>query len=56
MIKKILKRLLLTILIILLCFSIYVIYRLNKKFDAPYPDIRASNDSSLIARGKYLAL
>ncbi|HLF35402.1 MAG TPA: c-type cytochrome [Cyclobacteriaceae bacterium] len=55
MIKRILKGLLLTIVVLVLCFSLYVIYRLNKKFDAPYPDIRASNDSSLIARGKYLA-
>ncbi|MBK8504772.1 MAG: c-type cytochrome [Saprospiraceae bacterium] len=27
----------------------------NKKFTAPYPDIKASKDSTVIARGKYLA-
>ena len=28
----------------------------NKKYDAPFPDIQASKDSAVIARGKYLAL
>jgi mono/diheme cytochrome c family protein len=27
----------------------------NKKFDLPYPDLRASTDSAIIAKGKYLA-
>ena len=34
---------------------IYILFSWDKEFDVPYPEITASNDSSLIARGKYLA-
>ncbi len=33
----------------------YVQLTWNKTYDAPYPDIAASNDSAVIERGKYLA-
>lgn len=33
----------------------YIQLSWNKKFDAPYPDIKASADSAVIARGRYLA-
>lgn len=34
----------------------FVQFTWDKKFDAPYPDITASTDSAVIARGKHLAL
>lgn len=34
----------------------YALTSYEKTFDAPYPDIQASQDSAVIARGKYLAL
>ena len=53
--KKILKWTGITILSIVIIFVILVFALQNKKFDAPFPNLHASNDSSLIARGKYLA-
>lgn len=35
-------------------FSIVVASRQNKKWDAPFPDIKASTDSAVIAHGEYL--
>ena len=32
-----------------------VLVRANRTFDAPYPDIRATNDPKAIARGEYIA-
>jgi mono/diheme cytochrome c family protein len=55
--KKVLKFLkwtailLLTIIAVLL---IAVFTRYDRKFDAPYPEITASTDSAVLARGKYL--
>jgi len=40
---------------ILLILFAYVQMKWDKSFDAPYPEITASTDSALIARGKYLA-
>ena len=40
-------------IIILLIISVYAMY--SNKFEAPLPTIQASTDSSIIARGKYLA-
>jgi mono/diheme cytochrome c family protein len=34
--------------------AIYVGSRQNLKFDAPYPDVAASSDSAVIARGRYV--
>jgi mono/diheme cytochrome c family protein len=53
--KKIALGLLSTILIILLGLLGYVLTTWDKKHDAPLPDIKASSDSAVIARGKYLA-
>ena len=39
---------------IVLLFILFIQIAGNKKFDAPYPDIVASNDSAIIARGEYL--
>ncbi|MBL7810713.1 MAG: cytochrome c [Bacteroidetes bacterium] len=41
-----------TVIVLLLTF---VLLTWDKKYDAPYPDITASKDSAVIARGKYLA-
>ncbi|HYE55880.1 MAG TPA: cytochrome c [Chitinophagaceae bacterium] len=56
MIKKILKWTGIIIGSILLLVTIVVAMRQDMKYEAPYPDIKASADSSVIARGKYLAL
>lgn len=54
--KKILKWTGIVIVTLVLVFVILVFVFQNKKFDAPYlANIHASNDSALIARGKYLA-
>lgn len=55
--KKLLKILKWTgmgILILIVGFVIFVFARANRTYDAPYPEIAASSDSSLIARGEYL--
>lgn len=52
--KKILLRILLGLVIIIAALVIFVLSTWNKKFDAPMPDIKASTDSAIIERGKYL--
>jgi mono/diheme cytochrome c family protein len=42
------------ILTLIIGFVVFVYARTNRTFDAPYPEITASTDSSLIARGEYL--
>ncbi|MGB8190261.1 MAG: c-type cytochrome [Chitinophagaceae bacterium] len=54
MIKKILKWTGIIIGSVLLLLSITVAMRQNLKYDAPYPAIKATTDTALIARGKYL--
>ena len=41
--------------VLVVVLSIVVALRQNRKFDAPFPDIHASTDSAVIARGRYLA-
>jgi mono/diheme cytochrome c family protein len=53
-IKKVFKWTAIIILILIVGLSITVALRQHLKFDAPYPDIHAKNDSSVISRGKYL--
>ena len=53
--KKILLRVLAVLLIIVAGLVIFIFIAWNKKHDAPYPDIKATTDSAVIARGKYLA-
>ena len=52
--KKILKwtGIVLLLIVVLLFVSGTILY--NKKYDAPYPDLHASKDSSVIAHGKHL--
>ncbi|HZI53447.1 MAG TPA: cytochrome c [Chitinophagaceae bacterium] len=53
--KKILLRILAVLVIIIAGLLIFILAAWNKKHNAPYPGIRASSDSTVIARGKYLA-
>src|SRR5215510_15713331 len=53
--KKILKWTGIIIASLLIIFVILVFSLQNKKFTAAYPDIHASTDSAVIARGRYLA-
>lgn len=50
--KKILKWTGITLILLVIIITIAVASRQNLKFDAPYPDIKASKDSAVIARGK----
>lgn len=52
MIKKILKTLLIAIIVLVIGFVSLVFIRKDRTFEAPYPDIKASMDSAVIARGK----
>lgn len=52
--KKFFKWFSLIVLIIIIGFIVFVFVRQGQTFDAPYPNIVASTDSTLIARGKYL--
>lgn len=54
-ILNVLKWLGLTLLLLVIGFFTYVQFNSNKTFNAPYPNIIASTDSAVIARGKYLA-
>ena len=53
--KKILLYTLGGLVVLVLGLFIFVSLSWNKKYDAPYPEISASTDSTLLARGKYLA-
>lgn len=55
MLIKILKWTGIILVSLILLIFIFVQATWNKKFDAPMPAIEASQDSSVIARGKYLA-
>lgn len=52
---KVLKWIGLSLLLLFVVFYIFVQMNWHKTFDAPYPNIIASTDSAVIARGKYLA-
>lgn len=57
--KTFLRIILILFIVIIVAVGGIITYALNsfeKKFDAPYPEITASTDSAVIARGKYLAL
>jgi mono/diheme cytochrome c family protein len=55
MFRKILKWTGIIIASIVIMLVIVVALRQDLKYEAPYPDIKASTDSAMIARGKYLA-
>ena len=52
--KKILLSVLAFLTIVLLGLVIYINLSWNRDFDAPFPEINSTNDSAMIARGKYL--
>lgn len=56
MIRKILKWTGIIILLLVTVLTITVALRQNLKYDAPLPDIQASTDSAIIARGQELVL
>lgn len=51
---KVLKWVGIVLVSLIVIFVILVYAKKDKTFDAPYPDIKASSDSTVIARGKYL--
>lgn len=55
MIKKILIGTLFLVLLLVVSVIIMVYARKDRTFEAPYPDVKASTDSAVIARGRYLA-
>lgn len=54
MIKKILFWLLGTVVSLVLILIVYAQFTWNRQYDVPYPDLRASSDSAVIAHGRYL--
>lgn len=54
MLKKLLKWLGIILLFAIIGLAITIGLRQNVKYTAPYPNIHASKDSAIIARGKYL--
>lgn len=52
--RKILKWAGIVILVLVVGLVTTVYFKQGKKYDAPYPDIHASSDSAVIARGRYL--
>lgn len=52
---RVLKWILMGIIGLVALLFIYIQLSWNKKFEAPYPEIKASTDSAVIARGKHLA-
>lgn len=58
--KKLLKRIAIGLAVFVVLgisgLAIAVKLRENRTFDAPYPDLHASKDPAVIARGRYLAL
>lgn len=52
--RKFLKWTVVVLLVIIAGLYIVILANQNKKFDAPYPNVKASTDSAIIARGKGL--
>ena len=52
--KKFLKWISLFLLLLVCGFAAVVAWRQNQTFDPPFPNVKASTDSTLIAKGKYL--
>ncbi len=42
------------VVIVLTCGAVFVASRQNLKFDPPYPEVAASTDSTIVARGHYI--
>lgn len=52
--RKILFVLLIVIAVVVAGAAVFVALRQNLTFDPPYPDVTASSDSSVVARGRYI--
>lgn len=52
---KIFLRILAGLAVLIVGLLVFILLTWNKEYDAPTPDITASADSAIIARGKYLA-
>ena len=52
--KKISKWFVITLLLLIAILSVTVAMKQNTKYEAPYPNIKASKDTSIINRGKHL--
>ena len=55
MIKKILLTLVALIGVVIVTLAASISLRWDRKFEAPYPELKASSDPQVIARGRYLA-
>ena len=53
---KILKWAGLVLCLLIIGLLVFIQFSWDKKYDAPYPNITATTDSIIIARGKHLAL
>lgn len=56
MFRKILKWTLFTLLFIIAGVSVATMFRQHLTYDAPYPNIKASTDTTVISKGKHIAL
>lgn len=54
MIRKILKWTGIVLLVVIAGLYVTILANQNKKYDAPYPNVKATKDSAIIARGKNL--
>jgi len=54
MLRKILLGLFSLLVLVVGSVAVYVASRQNLKFDVPYPDVTASTDSAIVARGQYI--
>ncbi|MEO5562732.1 MAG: c-type cytochrome [Chitinophagaceae bacterium] len=52
--RKFLKWAGIILLVIIAGVFIYIFLNQDRKFEAPYPEVKATNDSAMIARGKHL--
>lgn len=54
MLRKILVTLVVLVVVVVAGLAIFIATRQNLKFEAPYPQVTASTDSAIVARGQYL--
>lgn len=53
--NKIILKILIVLVVLITVLIVFIFMTWDKTYDAPYPNITASQDSTMIARGKYLA-
>lgn len=52
--KRVIKWIVLGLLFLLIGVFFFVQFAWDKKYEAPYPEVKVSTDSTILARGKYL--